>query len=780
LMGFFVNMLPLRMRVSGEASMTEWLRSVHDMVVESFSFPDVPFDHLVRELNVPRDASRPPIHQVSFSYQDVRERSAKWGNVDHQRMPTPMLGAAQDLSLWCVETRNHIEFVFTFNADVLDTASVALFAQRLESVLRQIVLNPNQPLSKYDILPPAEQTKLQEWNATAAGFDREATVHALVAAQVQRTPDAIALEQPRESALSYAELSARVNRLAHRLRGFGIQCGDLVGLCVERSVDMVVAQLAVLESGAAYVPLDPAYPAERLAFMAQDSQLALLITHSELVHALDWPRERSLLLDVDAASIATQPGHSLPRDAGLDARPDDPAYVIYTSGSTGKPKGVIVPHGAVVNFLLSMQREPGLVASDRLLAVTTLSFDIAVLELLLPLTVGATVILAGREQAIDGHDLRALIETSGATVMQATPTTWRMLLDAGWQGPASFKALIGGEALPPDLAQEMAGRAGELWNMYGPTETTVWSTCWKVERPEQGISIGRPICNTQVHVLDERNQPCPIGVPGEICIGGDGVTMGYLHRPELTSERFIDDPFSTVPNARLYRTGDRGRWRHDGLLEHMGRLDFQVKVRGHRIELGEIESALTRHAQVARSVVVVRELQPGDSRLVAYVVPKAGMPEVAELREHLRSGLPEYMLPQHYVRLEAIPLLPNGKIDRQALPAPEVATALHEYSIVAPSTPAEIVVAEIWQRLLGVDQIGVTDNFFDLGGHSLLAMRAVTEIEKRVGIRVHVRRMIFENLAQIASTPSPELAEAGTASKEGSGWLNRMMGKLRS
>jgi amino acid adenylation domain-containing protein len=587
-------------------------------------------------------------------------------------------------------------------------------------------------------------------------------VHELIRRRAVLAGDAVALRQADArgeqlgdtGCVSYAQLLARCNRLAHALRERGIGRGALVGLCVQRSADMVAAQLAVLTAGAAYVPLDPAYPADRLAYMAQDARLALLITESSLVPALSWPRDRSLLLDSDRALIDAHPASTPAPDAERDARPEDPAYVIYTSGSTGKPKGVAVPHRAVVNFLLSMAREPGLTAQDRLVAVTTLSFDIAVLELLLPLTVGAQVVLASREQAQDGRALRQLLENSDATVMQATPTTWRMLIDAGWQGGPTFKALIGGEALPPDLAAQLLQRTGQLWNMYGPTETTVWSTCWRVENPERGISIGRPIDNTSVTILDEQRRPCPIGVAGEICIGGDGVALGYLHRPELTAERFIADP--AQPGSRLYRTGDRGRWRHDGLLEHMGRLDFQVKVRGYRIELGEIEANLASHPQVAHAVVIVREDSPGDARLVAYYAPRDdAVIEARTLREHMRAALPEYMVPQHFVSLPSIPLLPNGKIDRKSLPAPSVSLSQETRPADArPLDQKEQAVAAIWARLLGVSAIERSDNFFDLGGHSLLALQAVSEIRRSLGVEVHLRRLIFETLGQIAATDS--------------------------
>ncbi len=774
LMGFFVNMLPLRMQFSRDMRLGEWLEAVHAKVVDSFSYPDVPFDHLVRELNVPRDSSRPPIHQVSFSYQDVRERTLRWGNVDHARMPTPMLGAAQDLSLWCVETRNHIEFVFTFNADVLETPSVARFAQRLEALLRQIMAEPDRRLSEYALLTPVEQASLKSWNETEVDYDRQARVHSLITAQCSRSPNAVALSQPGEGEVRYDELEARANRLAHLLRTRGVGRGALVGLCLERGIDMVVAQLAILKTGAAYVPLDPAYPADRLNYMASDARLALLVARSDTLQAVRWPRAQTLLLDIDAAAIASQADTALPAETALDARAEDPAYVIYTSGSTGKPKGVVVPHRAVVNFLLAMAREPGLVAGDRMMAVTTLSFDIAVLELLLPLTVGAEVILPRREEVLDGNELRALLESSAATVMQATPSTWRLLLDAGWAGGSGFKALVGGEGLPTDLARLLLDRCGALWNMYGPTETTVWSTCWKVEQPERGIAIGRPIANTRVHVLDPEGQLCPVGVGGEIFIGGEGLALGYLYRPELTAERFVPDRLGGVPGARLYASGDLGRWRDDGQLEHLGRRDFQVKVRGHRIELGEIESALASHEAVSRCVALSREDVPGDVRLVAYVVTKGSMPAASSLRDHLRASLPDYMLPQHFVQIASVPLLPNGKIDRAVLPRPaDTLTAANDH-FVAPSNAAERAIADIWKQLLSIEQVGVTDNFFDLGGHSLLAMRAVTEIKNRLGLTLNVRRLIFETLGQIAASAA---APAGDTSHVSRGLLNRLFGR---
>jgi amino acid adenylation domain-containing protein len=774
-MGFFVNALPLRLHIDPQRNFIELLAEVRAVVLDAFSAPDVPFEHLVQQLNVPREESRSPIYQAFFSFQDARQRARRWGALQQAQVHIFQPGAAEDLGLWFLEHAQGLAGGLSFNTDVFTAGTAARFAERFQCLLSSALADPLRAIGQLAYMPVIEQTLLSQWNRTEAKPEPVASVAALLQCQSRRTPGRTALRF-NVSVLTYAELDARSNRLAHELRMRGACRGTLVGLCLNRSLDMLVAQLAILKSGAAYVPLDPAYPAERLAYMAGDAQLALLVTESSLLHAVDWPRERSVLLDIDAARIAACSDASLPLDPALDAGADDPAYVIYTSGSTGKPKGVVVPHGAVVNFLASMAREPGLVDSDRLLAVTTLSFDISVLELLLPLTVGAQVVLASREQVLDGRVLLDLLGISDATVMQATPSLWRMLIDAGWQGAPGFKALVGGEALPLDLAQQLRTRCAEVWNMYGPTETTVWSTCWRLDDLQHGISIGTPIANTSVWVLDEQRQLCPIGVPGELCIGGRGVSSGYLHQSALTAERFIPDPFS--PGGRLYRTGDRGRWRNDGQLEHLGRLDFQVKLRGHRIELGEIEAAISSHPRVAQCVAIVREDTLGDARLVAYVVARGNAPTPTELRQHLQTQLPEYMLPQHVLALPALPLLSNGKINRKELPAPIENTTHAMSAKQVRLTSAEQAVADIWQEFLGVDGIRAEDNFFDLGGHSLLAMRIVMEMEKRLHMRVEVRRLIFESVAQIAATPTDVAPVVSESSNARTGLVSRMLGRF--
>jgi amino acid adenylation domain-containing protein/thioester reductase-like protein len=522
------------------------------------------------------------------------------------------------------------------------------------------------------------------------------------------------------------------------MRGLGVGPEVLVGICVERSVEMVVGLLGILKAGAAYVPLDPAFPKERITFMLQDARVPLVLTQESLEAGLSGQGARLVRLDEDAEAIKQ---HSAENPTS-GARADDLAYVIYTSGSTGRPKGVQITHGSVVNFLASMGWEPGLTEQDTLLAVTTLSFDIAGLEIFLPLTVGARLLLVPREVTQDGQRLTQTLATSAATVMQATPATWQMLLETGWSGSPNLKILCGGEALPAGLAQQLLGRCASLWNVYGPTETTIWSTVHRVDGRGGPVPIGRPIANTQVYVTDRRCQPVPVGVAGELLIGGAGLARDCLGRPELTAEKFMPNPFSDSAGSRLYRTGDLARWLPSGELECLGRLDHQVKVRGFRIEPGEVEAALRQHPAVRQAVVVAREIRRGDKRLIAYVVADEHLePSSSELHRFLREQLPEYMVPSLFMTLEALPLSPNGKVDRQALPAPERARPESEETYVAPQGPVEEAVAAVWAEVLGLEQVGAHDNFFELGGHSLLATQVISRLRKTLQVELPLRAL---------------------------------------
>ena len=550
----------------------------------------------------------------------------------------------------------------------------------------------------------------------------------LIEEQVERTPNAVALTMGQER-ITYRELNSRSNRLAHFLCSLGAGPGRIVGVYLDRSFDSVVALLAILKCGAIYLPLDPKYPKDRLEFMIEDSAIALLVAHSSRQESLPATSARVLLLDRESESIAAASADNLDVCLG----PEQIAYVIYTSGSTGKPKGVLIAQSALVNFLVAMSKTPGVHQSDILLSVTPTSFDISLLEYLVPLTVGAQIVMATTEQAGDGRELQCLLEQFAVTLMQATPATWRMLLENKWEGKSDLRILCGGESLTQDLARQLLPRSRELWNMYGPTEATVWSSVDRVLSPDR-ISLGEPIPNLRYYVLDEHQKPVAAGTPGELWIGGTGIANGYLNRPELTAERFVVNPSadSENPAARLYRTGDEVRYRPDGSLEFLGRLDHQVKLHGFRIELGEIECALAAIDGIAQAVVTVREDRPGDKRLVAYYTGRRII-NASALIESLKASLPDYMIPSAFVPLERFPLTPNSKVDRKALPAPENKRPLLAQDFIAPRTQAEKQLANLWCELLQLEEIGIDDSFFELGGNSLAVVRMVRQFHARFG-----------------------------------------------
>ena len=740
LVGFFINTLPLRSDLSGDPTFRELLAQVKVATLDSYAHQDLPIERLIETLNIERDLSHAPLFQTMLFYQnfpstDVDLPGLKLVPVD---MADAHSGTARaDLSIFAAEDDEAgLIMLIEYATDLFDRAYVEAFADHLEQLLRSVLAAPDTRVRALDILPPAERRRLLvDWNATAAPLPEAKTLHALFETQAARTPQAIAVEQG-GVALTYADLDAQANRIAARLRAQGCGPGRMVGLYLERTPTMLAALLGVLKSGAAYVPLDPGFPVERIGYMLEDAAAPVVLTERAIAAQLPAGAHVALVLE-DVLGAADDVAAI---DGGASA--DDAAYVIFTSGSTGRPKGVRIPHRAAVNFLASMAREPGLGADDRLCAITTLSFDIALLELMLPLTVGARVVLADRATTADGPALAALLDAAQVTALQATPATWRMLLESGWRGRPGLRMLCGGEALPRELADRLLACGAELWNVYGPTETTVWSTLERVSAGDGPVAIGHPIANTEVYVVDKALQPVPAGLPGELLIGGLGVALDYLDRPELTAEKFIDDPFGSRPGGRLYRTGDLARWRRDGRLEALGRIDHQVKLRGFRIELGEIESVLLQGEEIAQAVVVCREDRPGDKRLVAYVVPAAEAIDVPAVRNRLRERLPDYMLPSAFVSLERLPLTPNGKIDRRALPAPE-ADAFGAGAYAAPRNPEEETLVALWAEILGRPQIGIHDDFFDLGGHSLLATQLVTRMQAALGPDITLR-MVFE------------------------------------
>ena len=593
-------------------------------------------------------------------------------------------------------------------------------------------------------------------------------IHELFEEQVSRSPDAVALVF-REGTLSYRELNRRADDLALQLSALGVGPGVLAALFFDRSLEMVVSMLAVLKAGGAYVPLDPMHPPNRTASILADAQPAVLLTHAPVRSRLPSLGSHIVVIDADAPTTAQrEPAAKRVLSGG------ELAYVIFTSGSTGKPKGVEIEHRAVVNMLKSMQRRPGLGSEDRLLAITTLTFDIAVLEIFLPLVCGARVVIAPSSAAGDAAELADLIRECGATVLQATPSTLRILLDAGWSGERSLKILCGGEAWTAQLAKGILERCGSLWNMYGPTETTVWSAVRKVEAG-QPIVIGSPIAKTSLYVLDATLQLVPVGVPGELCIGGSGVARGYLRQPELTHERFLADPFKTEPGARMYRTGDLVRRLPDGTLEFLGRLDHQVKIAGNCIELGEIETSLARHPDVKQCVVVASEGSQGHRRLAAYIIPETGKTvRTSDLRQFLAETLPTYMLPSFFVPLSSFPMTANGKLDRKALPSPDITVEAVDGAPVEPRTPTEQAIAKVWRERLSLERVGTRNNFFDLGGYSLLAAQVIADINKTLKVHLNIRA-IFENptIKQLAM-----LIEQKDHARPGSRFVTLMSGNV--
>jgi len=751
LVGTLVNTLVMRTDLGGDPSFTQLVHRVRKNALEAFAHQEAPFDELIDALGHDRTLRPEGPVRVLFNVLNAPVGKPELFGLEVDEFDFERTAAQFDLSMH-IDTefshRIHLEYA----TDLYSEASAARMLENYLALVERLLAQPARHLSEHELLSPAQMSLLRHgWNGAKAPLPAQQLVHRYLDLGAPEIRTRVAVVDAEGDTLSYGEIEAHSNKLAHMLRARGIARGQRVGLCIERSPEMLIAQLAVMKAGAAYVPLDPDYPVDRLRYMAADADLSAILTQRSASAILDGLNVPMLAVD-DAHLTAGHSSDALEPRPGLDATPADEAYLIYTSGSTGQPKGVRVPHRGVVNFLAGMVKMPGLAADDCVLAITSPSFDPSVLDLLLPLVVRAKVVIASQQQVHEPAVLRELLERHGATLLQATPSAWRALIETGWTGSPGFRALIGGESLPPILAERLMERSAELWNIYGPTETTVWTTAWKVESPRQGIAIGRPIDNTTVWVLDEHGHACPIGVPGELYVGGAGVTLGYYHRDALTAERFVPDPFSDDAGARLYRSGDLGRWRHDGLLELLGRADHQVKLRGYRIEMGEIESALLDHPQVVHCVAVTRAESEEDVRLVAYSVARGGVPPTpSALREHLRTRLPHYMIPQHFVALDAMPMLPNGKVDRASLPAPVIDIVLADgRSYVAPATHSEQVIAGIWSELLGVEKIGRTDNFFDLGGHSLLAMRSVAAIEALLGWKVAPRRLIYESLQQVA------------------------------
>jgi amino acid adenylation domain-containing protein len=748
-MGTLVNTLALRTRFAEDTSFVSLLRDVRQRALEAYANQDLPFEKLITELPVERKPGVSPLVSVMFDYQNTPLSGRGAGGVRLRPLILSRGSAQFDLSLLILDTELGRIAGIEYSTDLFPASTIRRMLGHYLTLLEAALQNPETAVDRLPLLTPDERQDLLAWSRRSCHEGVEVRpLMDLIEAQCLQGPTRSAVQDGTTS-LTYAGLQEAVHRLSSRLTALGIAPGMRVAVCLERGVDLVVALLAVMRGGAAYVPLDPGHPGERLGHILQDARPALLLTRARLPQARAFADSvRLAFLEDLAEPIAAADASRLsavPIDEGL------PAYVIYTSGSTGRPKGVEVSRRSLANFVSSMQQTPGMSPEDRVLAVTTVAFDIAGLELYVPLATGACVHVASSEVVADGQGLARLMDQLGITFMQATPATWRLLVESGWQGSKRLKILCGGEAFPRDLVEPLLARADSVWNMYGPTETTVWSTIHKVSRDAQaGVPIGAPIAETSVYILDRHLNPVPREVAGEIWIGGLGVANGYVGAPAMTAERFVPDTYQPRPGhpgARLYRTGDAGRYRGDGLLEHLGRLDDQIKIRGFRIEPAEIEQLLVEHRGVRDAVVVAREIGPGDTRLVAYYVPEgngtaAGV-GASELLDALRHRLPAYMIPSAFIPVETMPRTPNNKIDKRALPTPALDAQAGDGEYAPPADELEEALAGIWQRLLGVQRVGSRDSFFVLGGHSLLAVRLFAQIQRRFSVNLPLA-ILFE------------------------------------
>jgi amino acid adenylation domain-containing protein len=763
LVGHCVNFIPLRGRLSGNPTCADFLKQMKQTVLAGYEHQNYTYGRLVRKLALKRDPSRLPLTEIQFNLERVGDKLG-FAGLEAEVDPNPKSFVNFDIFLNVIEAKDGLTVDCDYNTELFDEATIERWLGHYKVLLEGMAAQAERPISSLPLLSTSEMRRLvQGWNDTRSERQSGLTVHGLVEAQAARSPDSTAVVFGANH-LTYAELDRRSNQLAQHLRKLGVKPGVLVGVFVERSLEMLVALLGTLKAGGVYVPIDPTFPPERVRFVLDDAGASVVLTQDPLTKNWSFGEAKVVKLDSDWELIARGDASRLDNLA----TPEDLAYVIYTSGSTGTPKGVEVPHRAVVNLLQAMQVQPGLDKTDVLAAVTTLSFDISGLELFLPLCVGAKLAIVSRETAQYSVQLLQYLKEVKATVVQATPVTWQQLLEAGWNGEPALKILCGGEAFPRELANELVKRAASVWNMYGPTETTIWSAVLEVKKGGGPVPIGWPIANTELFVLDRERQIVPIGVPGELYISGLGLARGYHNRPELTAEKFVSNPFARETDAKMYRTGDLVRRLRDGTLEFLGRMDNQIKLRGFRIELGEIESVLGNHPSVTQCVVSLREDVAGEKRLIGYIVPTKGLaPTSAELRDFIVGKLPAYMAPAAYVVLDAMPLTPNGKIDRGALPAPNWSKQQEGTTYAAPRGAEEETMAGIWAEVLRLDRVGVSDNLFELGADSLHVFQIAARANK-AGIAVTPRQIlqlrtiaaIFDQLASGKLSPTQSQVQA--------------------
>ena len=708
----------------------ELLHRVRKITLEAYDHQDLPFERLVEELRPVRDLSYSPIFQIMFVFQNFSTKTNRVSQLMLSQVPVDIGTSMFDLTLSMWEENDGLNGKFEYNTDLFDRETIQRMVEHFKTLFSSIVSNPDQHLSELSLLPEAERHRLLvEYNDTKRAYPTDKTLVDLFEEQATRSPDALAVKFE-DIELSYSQLNARANQLAHYLKSVGVGPEIMVGLFMERSIEMVVSIYGIIKSGGAYVPIDPEYPPDRLTYVIQDTNIPVVLTQTHLANRLP-ENVTAIHLDADWEMISRQSDVNLTHST----TPGNLAYVIYTSGSTGRPKGVMNEHRGIVNRLIWMQEEYQLTPADRVLQKTPYGFDVSVWEFFWPLLYGAALFVAQPGGHRDSAYLVNFIMEHRITTLHFVPSMLHLFLEtSGVEKCDSIKRVIcSGEALPFDLQRRFFERLDTgLHNLYGPTEAAVDVTYWACRRDNARniVPIGIPVANTQMYILDPSLRPVPTGCTGELHIGGVQVARGYLNRPELTAEKFIPDSFSTAPNARLYKTGDLARYLPDGSIDYLGRIDFQVKIRGLRVELGEIEAHLSALDEIKKCVVALREDQPGDQRLVAYYVLAADIKvSVSDLRNHLRSKLPEYMVPSIFVELASLPLMSNGKVNRKALPAPGQTRIERSTSYLAPRSDIERIIGDIWKAVLKIDRAGIYDNFFDLGGHSLLMAQVSNKLQ---------------------------------------------------
>ncbi|MDF5726912.1 MAG: amino acid adenylation domain-containing protein, partial [Rhizonema sp. PD38] len=770
LIGMIVNNLVLRTNLSGNPTFRELLGRVRSCTMEAYANEDLPFDKVVEVLKPIRNLSHNPLFQVMFSFHDSPMPDLSLPGLDislHE--PISNKSAKFDLDFLviprleqCVQNGSRtrakgITLVLEYNSDLFDAATIQQMLDQYQNLLYNIVANPEQNLGELPLLTQEQQQSLVTWNSNHIEYPERECIHKLFAAQVERSPNAIAIEQDGQR-LTYRELSDHTNQLAHYLQNLGVKPETLVGICVDRSLEMIVGLLGILKAGGAYVPLDPAYPKQRLAEILADTQLGILLTQERFQKKLSDYTGKTIFLDTDWKVIAQNSTANPISDVQLHNQ----AYIIYTSGSTGKPKGVMIEHWSLFNFVMTAIHEYEINAADHILQFASICFDTSIEEIFPCLCVGATLVLRTEQMLHSSNEFWQCCQELQLTVLDLPTAYWHQLVaelnPQDSRIPASLRiVIVGGEEAQLEKVKHWhtcvahLPHPPQLFNSYGPTEATVITTLHRFNSAAvTSVSIGRPISNAQVYILDQYLQSVPIGVPGELHIGGASLARGYWQRPELTAEKFIQNPVSCATCDRLYKTGDLARFRADGTLEYLGRVDDQVKIRGFRIELGEIETMLRQHLQVRQAVVIARVDIPGQKRLVAYVVPHQPQPTTDELRHFLKQKLPNYMVPSAFVLLEALPMTPNRKVDYRALPVPDFSRSVED-KFVAPRTLTEEKLTAIWSEILRLEKVGIHDNFFELGGDSILSIQIISRANQ-AGIQIAPKQLFkYQTIAELAA-----------------------------